>query len=135
MRYDITPARLFPFTTFWEDDDLSMASNNQGGLSISEDDIKVYVSAAIPGVDPKDVEITFEKGNVWIKAESKQEEKDNKKKYYRRAAQSFSYRVTVPGELDQNKEPEATYKHGIMTVAFAKAPKSQPKKIKVKNNE
>ncbi len=137
MAFDITPRSFWTFPTMRslmdEVDDLVVSPTSTSGLSVSEDDHNVYVKAAVPGIDPKDVEITFDKGVLWIKAESKQEEKDAKQKVYKQMASSFSYRVVVPGELDQAKEPEATYKHGIMTVAFAKLPQSQPKKIAVKS--
>lgn len=121
----------------WRDSDLTgwdwdLATNTPSGLTISEDDRFVYVSANLPGVDPKDVEVTFDKGVVWIKGEMVEEEKD--KKYYRKASSSFSYRVAIPGDIDLDKEPEATSKHGIMTVKFVKKPRSQPKKITVKSS-
>ncbi len=137
MAFDITPRSFWTFPTMRslmdEVDDLVVSPSSTSGLSVAEDDKNVYVKAAIPGVDPKNVEITFDKGVLWIKAESKQEEKDSEQKVYKEMASSFSYRVVVPGELDQAKEPEATYKHGIMTVTFAKLPQSQPKKIAVKS--
>lgn len=121
----------------WRDQELNdwdwdLATNTPSGLSISEDDKYVYVAASLPGVDPKDVEVTFDKGVVWIKGEMVEEEKD--KKYYRKASSSFSYRVAIPGDIDMDHEPEATSKHGIMTVKFAKKPEAQPKKITVKSS-
>jgi HSP20 family molecular chaperone IbpA len=62
---------------------------------------------------------------------SEDEEKDKGRKYYRQATKSFSYRVAVPGDVDTNAEPTATYKNGVMAIEFLKSPKSQPKKIKV----
>lgn len=133
MAIDLVPGsfwRVPSFRSFWDDEeDWTPAASVPGGLSISEDDKHVYVEAALPGVDSKDVEITFDKGVVWIKGETKEEE--TKKKYYRKATSSFSYRVAVPGELDFNAEPEATMKNGVMTVSFRKSPASQPKKIQV----
>lgn len=118
---------------FWEEADEWLSTPiTQNGLSVYEDDEKVYVEAAVPGIDPKDVEVTFQDGYLWIRGETKEEEGDKKKKYYRRASKSFSYRVAVPGDIDVSKDPEATYKHGVMTVAFVKSPKAQPKKIQVK---
>lgn len=131
------PSDLLP-RTFWtfpqlrslmEDDDMVNVTT-PSGLSVSEDEKNVYVEAALPGVDPKNVEITFDKGVLWIKGETAQEEKE--KKYYRKATSSFSYRVAVPGELDLTKEPEAESANGIMKITFAKSPQTQPKKIAVK---
>lgn len=136
MAFDIVPGRFWPLpqrlAEMIEDEDWSGLSANPGGLSVSEDEKHVFVEAAVPGVDPKAIEITFDKGMLWIKGEGRQEDEDKKKKYYRRASSSFSYRLAVPGELDQNNEPEADIKHGIVKVTFAKAPQAQPKKIQVK---
>jgi len=135
---DLVPGSFWRFPAFrmpsvWDDDDDLQIASTPSGLSISEDEKNVYIDASLPGVDPKDVEITFDKGMLWIKGETKEEEKG--KKYYRKATSSFSYRVAVPGEIDSKKEPEATCNNGVMTVAFAKSPVSQPKKIAVKTGK
>lgn len=136
MTYDISPVSFWRFPTLrslWNDDEDIALSTTPSGLSIAEDETHVYVSAALPGVDPKDIEVTFDKGILWIKGDVQSEEKE--KKYYRKATASFSYRIAVPGELDQNKEPEASGNNGMMTVTFTKLPKTQPKKITVKSNK
>lgn len=136
MPYDLVPSRLFNFPSIWnEDEDLiPLTSSTSSGLSVSEDDKNIYIEASVPGIDPQNIDITVHDGNVWIKGETKEEEKDKSRKYYRQATSSFSYRVTIPGEIDQNKEPAATYKHGVMKISFAKSPKSQPKKIQIKTD-
>lgn len=141
MTVSLTPQRFFtvpafPFSDGWKDaEDWLSEPVAQGGLSISEDEKHVFVEAAIPGIDPKDVEITYQDGVVWIHGEVREEEHDKKRKYYRHASRSFSYRVSVPSDINQSADPEATYKHGIMTVTFEKSPKVLPKKISVKQTE
>lgn len=105
------------------------------GLSVSEDDKNIYIEAAIPGIDPDDVEVTYERGMLWIRGEAKKEEKDKKKKFYRRAARSFSYRIAVPGDVDPNAKPEAESKNGMIMISFPKATSSTPKKITVKRSK
>lgn len=124
----------FPSVPLWNEDEPWLASQNntQSNVAISEDEKNVFIEAALPGLDPKDIDITFEKGYVWIKGEAKEEETDKKKKFYRRSTKSFSYRIAVPGDIDMNAEPTASYKHGVMTVTFTKSPKAQPKKIQIK---
>ena len=137
MAYDLIPNRFLSFPqiqlpSIWNDDDnwLTTASS-PSGLSVSEDEKHVYIEASLPGIDPKHVEITFQDGYLWIKGEVREEERDKNRKYYREAVKSFSYRVAVPGDINNNVEPKATYKHGIMSVKFEKSPKAQPKKIQV----
>ena len=121
------------FPEIWDDNDSWLSDpSTQNGLSLSEDEKNIYVEAAVPGIDPKDVEITFQDNYLWIRGTAKDEEQDKKKKYYRKTSRSFSYRVAVPGDIDSTKEPEATYRHGIMTVSFPKSPKVQPKKIQLR---
>lgn len=125
------PMISFPSWMEWMEDreELLPTSNLLNGLSVSEDDKHVYVEAAVPGVDPKDVDVTFSKGVLTVKGEKKEEEKG--KTYLRHATRSFFYRVT-PGDVDPKKEPQATYKNGVMTITFAKVPEAKPKKIPVK---
>lgn len=138
MTVSLAPRRLLSFPSlslpdFWEDDeDFSTSPASLSGLSVYEDDKKVYVDASIPGIDPKNVDVTYHDGYLWVRGEATEEEENKSKKFYKRAARSFSYRVALPGDVDGNSEPEATYKHGVMTVSFAKSPKLQPKKIQVK---
>lgn len=132
MTLELMPKSFWRFPAFWDDEDwtLPAAPAAGSGLAVSEDDQHVYVEAAVPGLEPKDVEVTFEKGVLWIKGESKSEEKN--RKYYRRATSAFSYRVAVPGNLDEKAEPEATYEKGVMKVTFRKKPETAPKKIAIK---
>lgn len=139
MAISLTPRRLLTMPSLlqdlWDDEDFTAPTAALGGLSVYEDEKKVYVDAAIPGIDPKNVDLTYHDGYLWVRGEANEEEEDKKKKYYRRATRSFSYRVAIPGDVDPNTEPEASYKHGVMTVAFAKSPAVQPKKIQLKSVE
>jgi HSP20 family protein len=127
------PSFLRNFPLPFEDNDFfpSQALQNSG-LSIYEDKNQVIVEAELPGLLPKDIDVTFEKGVLHIKGARKEEEKDKEKKYYRKSSSSFSYKVEVPGFIDEKSEPSATYKDGIMKIAFNKAASSKAKKIEVK---
>ncbi len=138
MAFDLIPSRLLSFPSMrmpsiWDDEDEWFTTpSTSSGLSISEDEKNVYVEAAVPGIDPKEVEITFQDGYLWIRGETKEEEKDKARKYYRESNKSFSYRLAVPGDINEKVEPTATSKHGVMIVKFEKSPKMAPKKIQIK---
>ena len=138
MRLNILPRPFWNLPSLTdEDEDMwlsgTSAYTSNSGISISEDEARVYITASTPGLDEKDIEVTFDKGVLWIKGEKKEVEDDKKKKYYRRSETSFSYRIAVPGDIDVSKDPDAEYKNGVMTVSFPKSPQSQPKKISVKS--
>lgn len=134
MPFELIPRSLFNFPrlpSLWDEaEDFWSISSAPSGLTVSEDDKNVYVEAQVPGVDADKIEVTYDKGVLWIRGQQEQEEKG--KKFYKKAASSFSYRVAVPGDVDEKEEPQATYKNGIMTVTFKKRPEVQPKKIAVK---
>ena len=104
------------------------------GMSIYEDDKNVFVEATVAGVDPKDVEVTFDKDNrtLWIRAEVKKEEGEEKRKYYHRQVRTHSYQVMLPSSVDTSKDPDVSYRNGLLVAKFAKSPAMQPKKIPVK---
>lgn len=123
----------FPSITIpsWMEDveEMLPTSNMINGLSISEDDKNIYIEAAVPGLDVKDVDVTFQKGLLTIRGEKKEEERG--KTFMKKATSSFLYRVN-PGDVDQSTQPEATYDNGVMRIVFAKIPEAEPMKIKVK---
>ena len=132
--FDYTLGR---FPSLWEniENELSdWTQQGQEGLTIYEDKKNVNVEAFLPGLTAKDIEITLDKGILWIKGEKREEEEDKEKKYYRRASNSFSYRVTLPANVDEKSEPKATFKDGILKLIFQKAPQSQAKKITIKGS-
>jgi len=124
----------FPFSLFENvDDDWDFHEfTSPSGLTVYEDDQHVYIEAALPGIKIEEIDMIFDKGVLWIKADKKEESEDKKKKYYRKAISSFSYRIAVPGDIDESKEPDATCSNGILKVAFSKTKQSTPKKIPIK---
>ena len=126
--------RFRPFFSFpfLEDDFWGLDVSSRSGLSISEDKDHVYVEAHLPGLKSEDIELSFEKGELCIRGDRKEEKEDKNKKYYRKASHSFSYRVFVPGEINEKKEPEAIYKDGVLKVIFSKSAISRSKKIPIK---
>lgn len=104
----------------------------KSGVSVSENDNNVYVEAHLPGLQPENIEVSYENGTLLIKGAKKEEKKDEKKKYYRKASSSFFYRVNVPVQINETKEPDASYKDGILKITFAKTRTTPPKKISVK---
>lgn len=99
------------------------------GLSIFEDDNSVTVEAALPGLNESDIEITCEKGSLMIRGEKKEKEEDKKRRYFRRSSKSFMYHVTVPGSIDEQSEPAAEFKNGMVSITFKKQKKTEAKRI------
>lgn len=116
----------------WDDDDFSsLLTSNHNGLDLYETEDEVVVKANVAGVKPDQVDITFEKGVLWIQAAREEEEKDTKKKHYSKSSWQYSYKVAIPGSIDLNQEPTAQVDDGVVTISFKKAEISKPKKLKI----
>lgn len=104
------------------------------GLDIYEEEDKVVVKAAVPGVPVDKVDVTFEDGVLRIKAkvEESEEEKKKRKVVYRmdRVA-SFDYTATLPRPIDE-KTLEAKVEDGVVVITAKIAEEAKPKRIPVK---
>ena len=102
-------------------------------VDVSETDKVVTVVADIPGVDPKDVEITLADGVLTIKGEKKEEHEEKGKNFHKteRFVGSFYRQVVLPFGADEHKVT-ATSNHGTISVTIPKQPSAQPKKVTIK---
>jgi HSP20 family protein len=104
-------------------------------VDIKESDKDIRVSAELPGMDDKDIDVLLSKDSVTIKGEKKEEKEDKGKDYYRmeRSYGSFSRTIPLPAEVDTDKV-KAEFKKGLLTVTLPKTAQAikQTKKISVK---
>lgn len=115
----------------WDEEDGVPGVAASDNLDVFETADEVVVEASIAGIAEDKVDITFERGVLWIRAEAEEEKKEGRK-YYRKATRSYSYKVAVPGDVDMKKEPAAQIDNGVVTVTFRKAEEVKPRKIAVK---
>ncbi len=133
IRWNPAYNMLSRWPNIWDDEDLSPMMPSVGNnLDVYETADEVVIKANVAGIPTEKVDITFEKGVLWIQARKEEEQEDPKKKHYSRSSWSYSYKVAVPGEIDHSKEPEAVVDKGIITITFKKAEASKPKKLTVK---
>ena len=103
-------------------------------VDINEFDDKFQLFVDVPGVDPKDVEITLEAGVLTITGERfAQAEKADESVVSRRAERGtgrFYRRFILPETVDADKV-KATDRHGVLEILIPKQAKAQPRRIKV----
>ncbi len=104
-------------------------------VDVSESDKAVTVVADLPGVDPKDVEITLNDGMLTIKGEKKEEKEEKGKNFHRteRFVGSFFRQIMMPTGADEEKVA-ATSANGTITITIPKKANAQPKKVAIKAN-
>ncbi|HTK76959.1 MAG TPA: Hsp20/alpha crystallin family protein [Gemmataceae bacterium] len=102
-------------------------------VDVAETEKEVFVKAELPGVDPKEVELTVQNGVLTIRGEKKEAKEDTKKDYHRveRFFGQFYREVPLPAGADSDKIT-ATSTQGVITIAIPKKPEILPKKIAIK---
>ena len=104
-------------------------------VDIVEKDKAFEITADLPGMDEKNVEVQVVNGNLAIKGEKKDEKEEKKKDFYlqERRFGSFERSFSIPEGVDADKI-EANFKKGVLTVTLPKKPEAQKpaKKIDVK---
>jgi HSP20 family protein len=93
------------------------------------------ITAELPGLDEKDLEVTLAEGTLTIRGEKRESKEEKKKDYYvsERRFGSFVRSFQLPDGVDADKI-EASFAKGVLTVSVPKAAQAQKneKKIAVK---
>ncbi len=102
-------------------------------IEISETDKTIEVSAEMPGLERKDVEISIEDDTLTIRGEKKVEEnqKDKNVQLSERSYGVFLRVLQLPPGIDPSSV-QATMSNGVLKLTIPKPAKSAPKKIEVK---
>jgi HSP20 family protein len=102
-------------------------------LDVAETKNDVVVKAEVPGMDPKDIDISLSDGVLTIKGERKQEreEKEENVHLVERSYGSFTRSVQLPKEVKSDKI-EASYKDGVLKVVLPKSEEAKKKEVKIK---
>jgi len=103
-------------------------------VDINEFDDKFQLYIDVPGVDPKDVEITLESGVLTIAGERfMQAEKETENLVHRRTERGsgrFYRRFILPDTVDADNV-KASDRHGVLEILIPKQAKAQPRRIEV----
>ena len=102
-------------------------------LDIAETKNELVVKCEIPGMDPKDIDISLSDGMLTIKGEKKQEREEKEADYHlvERSYGAFTRSVQLPKEVRSDKI-SAFYKNGVLKITLPKSEEVQKKEIKIK---
>ena len=102
-------------------------------LDVVQEDDSIVVRASLPGIDPKDIDVTIEEGVLTIKGETRSETEENTEDYLlrERRAGRFHRRLRLPDYVDtDNAEP--VYENGVVTITFPKLEAKKAKRLQIK---
>lgn len=107
-------------------------------VDVVESDKEIKVSAEIPGMEEKDIQVQLNGDILTISGEKSSEHEEKTEQYHRleRSFGSFQRSVKLPADVDANKV-DAIFAKGVLTVTLPKPAEaiSKVKKIEVKRAE
>ena len=101
-------------------------------LDVKETKENIVVTAEIPGLNAKGVEVTISGDMLTIKGEKKQEKEEKDESYHliERRYGLFSRSIRLTTDVDA-KNVKASFKEGVLTVSLPKSEKAKEKQIKI----
>jgi HSP20 family protein len=103
-------------------------------VDVSETPQAVVVKAEVPGMEPKDINISVTGDVLTLKGEKKAEREEKEENYHlvERSYGSFSRSMVLPAAVEVDKI-EAKYEKGVLTVTCPKKEEVKPKAIEIKS--
>jgi len=102
-------------------------------MALKEMDDKVVAEALIPGIDPKQLDISVMRTTLSIAGE-RALERPEQATWHRRERSSgrFMRTLDLPADIDADKV-SADYAHGVLKITLPKAESAKPKRIEIKS--
>ena len=147
MPFELTPWRPFRELTTLRDEMDKMWNRFLGewpsmepykgewmpSLDVSETKDNIVVKAEVPGMNGKDIDISFANGVLTIKGERKQEKEEKDENYHRveRIYGAFSRSTRLPKDVQSDKI-KASCKDGVLKITLPKSEEAKKKEVKIK---
>jgi len=134
--------RLFEeaVTSRGEEKDL-VSSSWTPSVDIFETEQELVLSAEVPGIDEKDIEIKIEDNTLTLRGERNFEKETKEDNYHRieRAYGSFFRSFSLPLYVNQDTI-KAEHRNGVLKIVMPKKPELKPRQVKIlkaehKNNK
>lgn len=110
-------------------------------VDIFETENELVLSAEVPGINEKDIEIKIEDNTLTLRGERKFEKETKEENYHRieRAYGSFFRSFSLPLYINQDNI-KAEHLNGVLKIIMPKKPELKPRKVKIltaenKNNK
>ncbi len=101
-------------------------------LDVSETKESIVVKAEVPGMEPKDIDISLTNDVLTIKGKKEQDKEESEENFHRieRSYGSFSRSIRLPRGVHSDKI-KASYKNGVLKITLPKSEEAKEIKIKV----
>ena len=101
-------------------------------VEVIDRDKEVRVTAELPGLEEKDVEVRVEDNVLTLRGEKRTELNDEERHYSERSYGRFERQIALPAEVDDERA-SATFKNGVLTITLPKSERArqQAKRIPI----
>lgn len=134
FRFDLgwSPFRGGRTEPFWRRE---MSWGAVPAVDIAEKDSAYEITAELPGMEEKDIEVKYAGGAITIKGEKTDEKEEKKKDYHlsERRYGSFQRSFSLPDGVDLDKVV-ANFKNGVLTITLPKSAEAQKNEKKIAIN-
>lgn len=102
-------------------------------VEISDSEKEIRVTAEIPGMDEKDVELLLDDGVLTLRGEKREETEDKDRQFSERFYGRFERRIPLGYEVDEDKV-NAAFRNGVLSVTLPKTERAQAKAKRIAIN-
>src|SRR5215207_1750615 len=95
-------------------------------VEVVQSDKDVRISAELPGLDEKDVEVLVDNDVLTIRGEKRSETEDQERRFSERYYGRFERVIPLPFAVEEDKA-EASFNNGVLTVTLPKSAKAEDK--------
>jgi len=95
-------------------------------VEVSETDKDIRVTAEVPGMSEKDIEVLLNDGVLTLRGEKRSETEDKERHFSERFYGRFERHIAVGFDVQEDKI-DAAFKNGVLTVILPKSEKAQSK--------
>ncbi len=93
-------------------------------VEIAETDKEIKVTAEIPGLEEKDIEVLLNEGVLTLKGEKRSETDDKDRQFSERFYGRFERRIPLGADVEEDKV-DARFKNGVLSIVLPKTAKAQ----------
>jgi HSP20 family protein len=95
-------------------------------VEVVQSDKDVRISAELPGLDEKDVEVLVDDDVLTIRGEKRSETEDQERRFSERYYGRFERVIPLPFAVEEDKA-EASFNNGVLTVTLPRSAKAEDK--------
>ncbi|KAB2692600.1 Hsp20/alpha crystallin family protein [Brucella intermedia] len=95
-------------------------------VEVTETEKEIRITAEVPGVEEKDIELVLDDGVLMLRGEKRCETEDKDKQFSERFYGRFERRISVGREIVED-EINARFRNGVLSLVLPKTEKAQSK--------